>query len=579
MKHSHYKRRLVFLPILCLIVLNGFSRQQAFAQKARIHLFGNVLPMDSTINRLNATLSGVPISDSLLQRVAIDLMDTFHHHGFVFAAVDSICMRTDSLHASHNLDVFLSPGEKFVVSEVYQADTAHDRTTQERLRAPVLFTASHIQALMHRLLQPWLNRGYPFVSIRVDSLRNDGNRVRLFISTHPGPLVTIRKINVLGNRNTRDYVIIREMRLKPGSIYRQSEIDRIPERLQRLDYIKQVKPPQIVINKKGEGELIVSIKDNNVNKLDGVIGYQPGEQNRPGYFTGLVDIRLGNIMGTARQLDAYWERKNRTTQELRLRYLEPWVMGKPVHLGGRLEQLVQDTSFVKRNYLLELLVPLSDEVELFAHGGRELVLPDSIGTVVWNLPRSKSWLLNLGFRYDIRNHKYNPRKGVYYETAVEFARKQNESSSESPVFERKRIRMNAEILVPTWQWQTISVALHWRRLQTNEPGILLSDLFRLGGSQTLRGYREDEFIGSDISWINLEYRYLLSELSRAFVFVDVGYFARPAASGSRIKGYRSGYGFGMRLDTRLGIVGIDYGLGEGRGLATGLLHVRLVSQF
>jgi hypothetical protein len=46
-----------------------------------------------------------------------------------------------------------------------------------------------------------------------------------------------------------------------------------------------------------------------------------------------------------------------------------------------------------------------------------------------------------------------------------------------------------------------------------------------------------------------------------------------------IEDYNFGYGFGLRIETRLGVIGIDYGLGEGRCLTSGLVHVGLTNKF
>ena len=46
-----------------------------------------------------------------------------------------------------------------------------------------------------------------------------------------------------------------------------------------------------------------------------------------------------------------------------------------------------------------------------------------------------------------------------------------------------------------------------------------------------------------------------------------------------IEDYKFGYGFDLRIETRLGVIGIDYDLGEGRGLTSGLVHVGLTNKF
>ena len=39
------------------------------------------------------------------------------------------------------------------------------------------------------------------------------------------------------------------------------------------------------------------------------------------------------------------------------------------------------------------------------------------------------------------------------------------------------------------------------------------------------------------------------------------------------------YGFGIRIETRLGLFGVDYGLGEGDSFLQGKVHVGLVNWF
>ena len=83
-------------------------------------------------------------------------------------------------------------------------------------------------------------------------------------------------------------------------------------------------------------------------------------------------------------------------------------------------------------------------------------------------------------------------------------------------------------------------------------------------------------------WSSIEYRILTGEVSRAFVFADTGYLL------NRIKSYEGftkktetlfGYGFGIRIQSRAGTLGFDYGLGRGDSPGDGKLHVTLSTDF
>ena len=115
----------------------------------------------------------------------------------------------------------------------------------------------------------------------------------------------------------------------------------------------------------------------------------------------------------------------------------------------------------------------------------------------------------------------------------------------------------------------------------------LFELFPLGGSESLRGYREDQFRGTVVGLGSLEYRLLLGRVSRIFPFIDVGYCHRPYKGATLDDGYvvriesdiAIGYGFGLRIDSRAGVLGMDYGLGRGDGIGEGKVHLRMENVF
>jgi outer membrane protein insertion porin family len=138
--------------------------------------------------------------------------------------------------------------------------------------------------------------------------------------------------------------------------------------------------------------------------------------------------------------------------------------------------------------------------------------------------------------------------------------------------------------VPTLRKQALHLGLHFRGLSTDENLVPVSDQFKFGGINSVRGYREEEFFGTQIAWTNVEYRFLLAGNSRLFLFADYGYFRRKALPGpdeflTRVSGKKLGLGFGLRIDSKAGLVGIDYGLGEGDSFSQGKIHFGLMNRF
>ena len=106
----------------------------------------------------------------------------------------------------------------------------------------------------------------------------------------------------------------------------------------------------------------------------------------------------------------------------------------------------------------------------------------------------------------------------------------------------------------------------------------------------VRGHIEEAWRGKKVAWANLEYRYLVGENSRLFAFYDIGAVQVPqtptpadAGSGQPVPGWRTqslqGFGAGLQLETRLGLMGIAVAFSPDRGLGNGRIHLRLAESF
>jgi len=599
---SHFKMKplFFFLILADLILLPGndilLSQNKANVISIQNYQFiGNQALAEETIREQLSLAQPTFFSPTIIQNKAIQLCELYRGQGYYFCTVDSAIVRIDSTRQEASVDFYINEGPH-VVTDSFQWNGLNEFerkkwSEQFNLRPGKTFNADAITEEIERGIEYFENSGFPLCQIRIDSLRfrpDNGQQqaVSLVLHVNPGAKITIDEMTVRGNRITRENVILRETRIKPGEIYQHNRIEKIPDRLRRLRFLKAVELPQLYFKEDGRAGLLIPIQEGNANQFDGVVGYTPGTATQKGYFTGLLNLSLGNLLGTGRKITAYWQKKSRQSQSLSFSYLEPWIAGFPVHGGFQFQQLIQDTTYLQRDLTLETQVPLTEHFTAFLKLTRQTVLPDSIGMVWFNIPKSSSNNLTIGLAYDTRDDLLNPRHGIFYNTSFEYRSKKNSliagfqlDVDDQQRLNQKKIEIDLEFYWSIFKNQVLTTNLHGRQLTSVEKYIPIPEQFRLGGTQTLRGYREEQFRGSRVAWANLEYRYLLSRRSRVFLFSDLGYFSRTDREAGFIQAFKVGYGFGIRLETGLGIMGIDYGLGEGSGLLGGLLHVGLINEF
>lgn len=433
--------------------------------------------------------------------------------------------------------------------------------------------------------------GFPFVSAKISSVyifndSLDNPLADVSVNFQTGDTCRINKIEIDGNEKTKSYVIIRQTRIEKDELYRQSKIDNIPVLLNKLAFFQSVQAPQFYFNSKREGILKITLKEKSTNTFDGIIGYTPGDEEEKGYFTGFVNINLRNLFGTGRAFGIKWEQIDRSSQNLELHYLEPWVLNLPLNLQFGLTQRKQDSTYVKRKISgqAEYLATENFSASLLFSTGE--TIPTVLNQQRFTVYKSDNIETGVNLKYDTRDDILSPREGFLFQNTYTYSRKRITGPEEyikdldEKNIKLQRIELDIFYFLQLFRNQVIALKLQGRELSGSS--FEISDLYLLGGTNSLRGYREDQFAGNRIIWENLEYRLLLGGKSYAFTFFDAGYYLRNADEKSGItknESVKTGYGAGINVETGLGVISVSYALGEGDSFSNGKIHFGLVNEF
>ncbi|MFZ1730950.1 MAG: POTRA domain-containing protein [Bacteroidota bacterium] len=507
--------------------------------------------------------------------------------GFPFARIDSLLWDWSDDSSTVSAAVYLREGPQLRTDSISftgnSALPAEELLRELDLAPGALFVDAALNEDLRRIVAAYDAAGYPFAEARLAdiSLRESGDEAfaNLTFSIEEGPLFYIDEISVEGNSQTNTDVIVRETRIGEHERYDPEKVADIRRRLERLQFFASVDEPQLYL-RDSTGGLLLHVTEGNTNQFDGVIGYQPprGTEER-GSFTGLVNINFRNIFGTGRRLDARWERATSEISELELHYLEPWVAGLPINISVGLYQRQQDSAYVRRSFNGAVSFLWNSDVQLTGRVEQTQVIP-SEGTQLVGLSRSSTLTGGIELRIDTRDNVYNPRSGIVLRNSYSGGNKRLSGANGDISAYVQRLEVDAEYFLELLTRTVIATGLHGRELRGGE--LDQSDLYRLGGANTLRGYREEQFSGTRLGWSSVELRYSLGRRTFAFAFFDFGYIEQspdPLRNRPEFSALRSGYGIGGRLETGLGIIGVSYALGEGDGIAEGKIHFGLINAF
>jgi len=331
---------------------------------------------------------------------------------------------------------------------------------------------------------------------------------------------------------------------------------------------------------------LIKVKEGNTNTFDGILGYVPPSQTEDkGYFTGLVNLSIRNLFGTGRKVEARFKKEIKTTQELELNYLEPWVLGYPVNMNFAFLQRIEDSSYIKRDISFKTDAMITKKITVSAIFDYERVIPTSQSNF-FTIFDSRVLGAGIEIKYDSRDYVYNPLSGILYRTSYSVGQKKIYNSSSFPLldipgdFTVQNGAMHLDFYYSFFKRQSSLLGLHG--VEIRSPRFEAADLFRLGGNSTVRGYREGQFLASRAAWGNFELRYSLTRRSFAAIFYDAGYYLKPADDVYNLpsqEGFIFGYGLGVRIETSLGMFGVSYALGRGDSILEGKIHFGLINDF
>ena len=433
----------------------------------------------------------------------------------------------------------------------------------------------------------YLKQGYMLVSIPNVQVSADGT---LHIDISEG---IVEDIVIVGNEKTKNYVITRELKLKKGKPFNKFLASRSMERLYNLGYFEDVNM-KLLPGKTNEHDVIIEIDV--IEQKTGIVTVGAGYSDADG-TVGIIELGDTNFRGTGDKVNLHWEfggagdGKNYT-----LSYTRPWINDNGDSLGA---------SIFNRIYEYDDYDANGDKVAEYdkRRKGWNLTwghVSDEYRTNYFNFESSKeSYDDHDGFETGEVMDKYLAKNNItdYHDSDWYKAIMDNFGTTNSftftHVFDNRDNYFNAS------KGRRISFAAQWgghglggdydfykftaegRFYKALGNGHILAlrlmggyidgdvsygNLFDLGGSDTLRGYEDDQFKGKKMYAATLEYRFPIAKKVQGVLFTDAG--STWGIDEGKIPWYTDddslnwSVGVGIRLQTPIGPIRLDSGHGD-----------------
>ncbi len=522
-----------------------------------------------------------------------NVLKTLWNDAYIAARYDSI--RVDSL----SFTAFLNPGLKHKWAKVNKGNVDDDILSEIGFREklwknrPLKFKEAG--KLQEDILDWCENNGYPFASVRLDSVSFINEQtVTGQLHLEKNRYTKIDSIEVRGDLHLSKPYLYNYIGFSPGDSYNESKLQAISKRLKELSFAKESKPYTLLFTEKFT-KLTLYLDKKRSGQFDGIVGFLPDSKTGKILFTGDARLRLQNSFAHGEIIDLNWRRLQEQTQDLKAHFNYPYLFRTRVGIDYAIKLYRRDTSFLDVNQTLGLQYLFSANTSLNTFVKRRSSnLLSTYGlsslTVLPQYADISTTSYGIGFHHEQLDYRFNPRKGFSLTLINDIGNRtiQKNAKLNPIIYENISLRStqySGEFLIdkfwPIGKRSTIKTGLQSAWLY-NSGTIFKNELFRIGGLKTLRGFDEESIYTSSYGIGTLEYRYQLEQNSWFFVFAD-GCWYENASQGSYTNDMPYGFGTGVTFETKAGIFAMTYALGSQQGNAIqfkdGKIHVGFVGLF
>jgi len=427
------------------------------------------------------------------------------------------------------------------------------------------------------LLAVLAEAGYPFAEVRPGSFDREDDRITGVLRVDPGTPAHVEALILEGAEVTRTGTIYRVAGIKVGQRFTGKETGQVEERLRRSGLFTMVNDIQVLPGTEEGGVVLrARVTEPSYTRFAGIVGLGKG-----GEVTGLLDLQLKNLAGTAREGAVTWQNQGAGLTRFHLSYREPWLPVIPVGLAGLLKHDVNSGVYSYTQYELtgDLTVAFRWTFVLGLGGASAVETADT------GVKSDESYFL-AGATYDSRTSVWNPLGGAYLTLQSRRGDKKvrpADGAGPEVRFDRTRWTVAGEMYQRAGARWLGSARTRFNYLDTPEEIIPRYDLYAVGGALSVRGYREEQFI-TNLAWtFQTEWRLMQdAKGSAVYALLDGGLISDRKENGSytgRFDSFLLGYGVGVRQVTRLGVLGVEYGIPRGTGVLDGRIHLRVAAAF
>lgn len=443
-----------------------------------------------------------------------------------------------------------------------------------------VFSQQGLAEEMQSIRNFYFRYGYMNVQVAPSvNLNRDTNKVDVAYQINEGDLYFVDKVKIRGNTKTKDIVIRRELRIRPGEKFDGDAVDKSKKRLENLGFFEEVSYDTEPASAPNRRDIVFKVKEKRTGELSFGAGVSSIDQ-----FVGFAEIAQRNFdllnwprftgAGQSVSLKGRW---GTITRDFEFSFDEPYLFNKHISFGldvydvrteNRNVDFVEERTGIGTTFGKALTDFLSTGIGYKLESVKlSDISSDASPDVLLFTGRTLLSRLRVFLNRDTRNNVFFPTKGWVAGISGELIGTFLGGDADYYIFQANSTKY--------WSFGGGRHVIEWRLRggvadDLGSAQVPVFDRFFAGGFGTVRGYNYRRVgpidggsaIGGDtMAIVNLEYTFPLPYLDnfKGAVFIDAGDIERQAYK-IDFGGFRVSIGPGVKINTPIGPLAFYYGL-------------------
>jgi hypothetical protein len=462
-----------------------------------------------------------------------------------------------------------SLGERIKLIHIYIGRNRDiiDLVSLDKKKDTLILPYSETESFLNSSLQKLEQNGFAFAKLKLTNIKRKNNSLYTELQFESGQQRQLNAIVVKfaesNKKNSFPEGHLKQINRKyHKNTFNQDVVRKIQDDFGKFGFVNQIKTPEILFTK-DTTKVYVYLEKRKSNTFDGFIGFANNDNDKL-TFNGYLDLVLENTIKAGEQFSLYWKSDGNDQKTFRASIDLPYIFKTPIGLKAQIHIFKQDSIFQNTKTAIDLGYFIDYKTRIY-FGYQATESSDIQNTNNSTISDYTNSFLTSNLEYSRLDYK-NPTfsKKTNLSVQMGFGKRATTDLSET-AGKSNQTYINISAMHNFYLNPKNCININYQNYFLKSDTYIINELYRFGGTKSIRGFAENSLQANFITAIITEYRYIISPDLYVHSILDYGYYEDKSSNN---KDNLTGIGLGTGLRTKNGVLklSLSNGLTDGQNL-------------